>query len=428
MEIAQETQTLILISLMLLILGFLCWLIVRRIDLKQQRFRELQEENLRLTTKLAQTETILEEERKNNHEKMEMLSQIREQFSDTFRSLSLTALSENNASFLQLAKASFEKYQEGAFGDLKRRQEAIDNLVKPIRESLDKVDAKILDLEKTRVLAYGGLSEQIKNLASLHTELRSETANLVKALRQPHVRGRWGEMQLRRVAEMAGMIEHCDFTCQTSTTVDKVTRRPDMIVNLPNDQHIVVDAKTPLHAYLEALEISDEAQRKSKLVDHARQVKTHISQLGAKSYWEQFKPTPEFVILFIPGETFFSAALEQDPSLIEYAADQKVMITTPTTLIALLRAVAYGWRQETMTKNMMKIGELGQQLHDRLNTLVSHFVDMGKGLERAVESYNSAMSSMESRVLVTARKFRELGATSNGEISEIEPLECPLVK
>lgn len=428
MEIAQETQTLILTSLMLLILGFLCWLIVRRIDLKQQRFRELQEENLRLTTKLAQTETILEEERKNNHEKMEMLSQIREQFSDTFRSLSLTALSENNASFLQLAKASFEKYQEGAFGDLKRRQEAIDNLVKPIRESLDKVDAKILDLEKTRVLAYGGLSEQIKNLASLHTELRSETANLVKALRQPHVRGRWGEMQLRRVAEMAGMIEHCDFTCQTSTTVDKVTRRPDMIVNLPNDQHIVVDAKTPLHAYLEALEISDEAQRKSKLVDHARQVKTHISQLGAKSYWEQFKPTPEFVILFIPGETFFSAALEQDPSLIEYAADQKVMITTPTTLIALLRAVAYGWRQETMTKNMMKIGELGQQLHDRLNTLVSHFVDMGKGLERAVESYNSAMSSMESRVLVTARKFRELGATSNGEISEIEPLECPLVK
>lgn len=428
MEIAQETQTLILTSLMLLILGFLCWLIVRRIDLKQQRFRELQEENLRLTTKLAQTETILEEERKNNHEKMEMLSQIREQFSDTFRSLSLTALSENNASFLQLAKASFEKYQEGAFGDLKRRQEAIDNLVKPIRESLDKVDAKILDLEKTRVLAYGGLSEQIKNLASLHTELRSETANLVKALRQPHVRGRWGEMQLRRVAEMAGMIEHCDFTCQTSTTVDKVTRRPDMIVNLPNDQHIVVDAKTPLHAYLEALEISDEAQRKSKLVDHARQVKTHISQLGAKNYWEQFKPTPEFVILFIPGETFFSAALEQDPSLIEYAADQKVMITTPTTLIALLRAVAYGWRQETMTKNMMKIGELGQQLHDRLNTLVSHFVDMGKGLERAVESYNSAMSSMESRVLVTARKFRELGATSNGEISEIEPLECPLVK
>lgn len=426
MKTEIDIQLFLLIALGILCVGFFLRWMARRIDAKNHRLQSLQEENSQLIAKLVQAEVQLAEERKAGQEKVLLLSQMREQFVDSFKALSANALNENNQSFLQLAKASLDKYQEGAQGDLRRRQDAIDNLVKPIRESLNKVDQKINELEKARAQAYGGLCEQVKGLASLHAELRGETANLVKALRQPHVRGRWGEMQLRRVVEMAGMVEHCDFSCQATSTVDKVQRRPDMVVRLPNDQHIIIDAKTPVQAYLDAIEASDEVVRKSKLIDHARQVKTHISQLGAKAYWDQFKPTPEFVILFIPGETFFSAALEQDPSLIEYGAEQKVMIATPTTLIALLRAVAYGWRQEVMTKNMMKIGELGQQLHDRLGILVGHFHDMGKGLQKAVGSYNSAMASMETRVLVTARKFHELGATSTSEIQELEPIECKL--
>lgn len=393
------------------------YLLLQNGKLKRQ-IDTLREGNFQLTTKLIQTEGELKEERRGAQDRAAFLSHAQGQLTDHFKALSAHALNENNQAFLDLAQASLEKYQEGAKGDLLRRQEAIDHLLKPLCQSLDRVDERINEIERARIGAYSGLCEQIKGLAGLHSELRSETANLVKALRQPHVRGRWGEMQLRRVVEMAGMAEHCDFSCQVSIQAEEGVRRPDMVVKLPNEQHIVIDAKTPIQAYLDAVESADEVQRSAKLAQHSKQVKTHISQLGAKSYWDQFQTTPEFVILFIPGETFFSAALEQDPSLIEYGAEQKVMIATPTTLIALLRAVAYGWRQEALTKNMLKIGELGKQLHERLSTLVEHFNEIGKNLERAGAAYNQTVSCMESRVLVTARRFHELGAARRKEIKE----------
>ncbi len=380
-------------------------------------------ENMRLSQLVIQQETQLVEERKNAQEKLELVKASHEKFTETFKALSADALQQNNESFLTLAKASLEKYQEGAKGDLTQRQQAIDNLVKPIKQSLEQVDQKIAELEKARASAYGGLSEQVKGLANAQTQLQSETANLVKALRQPTVRGRWGEMQLRRVVEMAGMVEQCDFVCQTTTNSDYGQRRPDLLVKLPNDHQIVVDAKTPLSAYLEALEEKDEAMAKFKLQEHARQIRTHILQLSQKNYWAQFQPTPDFVILFIPGESFLSAAVEQDPALIEFGIDRKVIVATPATLIAMLRSVAFGWRQEAIAKNMVQISELGQTLYDRLRVFTGHFDDVRKGLFRAVESYNKAVGSFETRVLVSARKFHDLGTLTGAEIEELQQID-----
>jgi DNA recombination protein RmuC len=390
----------------------------RKVDELQEKLRGEGELRVAAETRLKEAQANLEEQKK-------LLDEARQKLADSFQALAAEALKGNNQAFLTLARSTFETIQAQAKGDLETRQQAIEGLVGPLRELVERYEREILEMEKTRQRAYGTLDEQLRSLAQANQKLQEEASHLASALSSPlKARGRWGELTLRRVAELAGMSEHCDFTEQETIATESGRQRPDMIVNLPGDRRIAVDAKVPLQAFMDAVDPDRTAEeRTAALEQHGKLVRSHMNQLAERRYWEQVGLELELVVLFLPGESFFSAALEQDRALIEDGMQKKVVLATPTTLIALLRSAAYLWQQEKITQNARRISDLGKELHDRIRSFLGHFQTLGASLGRAVESYNKATGSLESRVLPSARKFKELGAATGEEIVEMEPVD-----
>ena len=361
------------------------------------------QESADLKAAKAAAEATLASERRNAEENLRAVEEMKTQFD----ALAAKALQNNNASFLQLATATLQNYQTQAAGELAQKEQAVKNLVDPIAQSLESMNRQIQALEQARSQAYGALSTQVVSLTETHKALQVETGNLVRALRDPQTRGRWGELQLRKILELAGMLEYCDFEEQVSVTTEDGRLRPDVIVRLPGVKNIVIDAKAPLQRYLDALDAPDEATRNACWLDHARNIRNHMDDLAKKAYWAQFQPTPEFVLMFIPGEAFFRAAVMADLELLEHGGG-KVLLTSPMTMIAVLKTIAYGWNQKNLADSARKISDAGKQLYERLCTMTGHVDNLGKKLEGAVKSYNDMLSSMEKRVFPAGRKFPEL--------------------
>lgn len=357
---------------------------------------------------LARTNAEIEAAVRQN----EIIMADRDRLSNEFKALSSEIFRENNKNFMDLAGQTLSRYMDSAKAELDKRDKAVEGMIQPVKEALDRFDASGKTLETERSKAYGSLSEQVTALSRGQQALEKETAKLVKALRQPHVRGRWGEMTLKRAAEMAGMSENCDFVEQVSGDAEEGKLRPDMLIRLPGGRNIVVDAKTPLSAYIDAIESENDEDRTARLKDHARQVSAHVTKLSQKNYWKQFSPTPEFVVLFIPGENFFSAALSQQPDLIEAAAERGVILATPSTLISLLKTISHAWREDSVARSAKTVMDMGRELCERIQLVANHMNRLGKDIEKCADTYNQAVGSLERRVFVTARKFQSLGLSS----------------
>lgn len=396
----SNAVTLIITGVVILLAMALGWLVAR----------------LRSQKRIAELTTTLELERKAAQEKLAGLEQ-------TFVALSNRALKENNTAFLQLAQESLKQFHVQAKGDLELKEKAVENLIKPVREALEKTEQQIRLMENERKQAYGSLTKHLETMTQTQQLLQGETRNLVQALRRPEVRGQWGELTLKRMAELAGMVEYCDFYEQEQTNTEDGRLRPDMIVRMPGGREIVVDVKTPLDAYLSAVEASDDETRRKHLEHHARKVRERVRELSSKAYWTQFKNAPDFVILFIPGEQFLTAALDMDRELIEDALKQKVILTTPTSFVALLRAIAYGWRQESLSANAEHIRDVGEELYGRLATFSEHLMKLGRSLNGTVADYNKTVGSFEAKLLPGARKFSEMGVGGDKALEEPERID-----